>query len=409
MPLVVAGSLLEFRDRDPVRHTVEKLRPISKERIPDGVRVWLHGASVGEMNLVRRVRDWLLDGGLETGEILVTAQTLSGLDYVDHPNRFLMPYDFPRLVGPLSRRVDADLLLVMETELWPNLFRYHDGRTIVLNGRMKAETFARYRHIRSLITSTLGHCRGVLARTAREGRRFRALAGGGLPVESPGPLKWAEFLDPAEPLEDGPRFGDERPVLVAGSTWPRDEDYVLDRVEAETFNLYLAPRHLDRLDEVRGKLEDRGMSYVPWSKAPDRVETKQVVLVDQFGVLGRLYGWADAAFVGGTWQQEVGGHNVIEAARFGVPVVVGPYVRNVVETVRFLELHDLLEQVEDPSDWSSVFRRLSQSPRRPKDALSEVKKRAERIVQEYQAALYDALEALSSVNSLDRMDIQSGP
>ncbi len=184
---MVAASLRRFRGRDPVPHTARKLNPIPTDALPEEVRVWLHGASVGEMSLVRRVRGWLEETGVRRERILVSSGTLSGLERLDHPHRILLPYDYPRLMEPLSRRVGADLLLVLETELWPNLYRYHEGRIVVLNGRMKAPTYRGYRRVRSLMRCTLRRCRRGLAPSSREARRFRALAGNGREVTAAGP------------------------------------------------------------------------------------------------------------------------------------------------------------------------------------------------------------------------------
>lgn len=387
---MVAGSLREFRGRGPAGHTARKLSPVSPDSVPGGVRVWMHGASVGEMGLVRRVRDWLAQGDVPPDRILVSSGTLSGLKSLDHPHRVLLPYDYPRLMKPLCRRVDADLLLVMETELWPNFYRYHDGRVLILNGRMKAETYRGYRRVRALIRATLGHCRGILARSETEARRFRALAADGVPVSAPGPLKWTGMLDSVDPLEDGPRFEDSRPVVVAGSTWPGDEDAVLELLRTLNVNLYLAPRHLDRLPEVRRRLKREGVAHELWSEAGEGTVQARVILVDVYGVLGRLYGRGDVAVVGGTWEASVGGHNVIEPARFGVPVAVGPHVRNVAETVRFLEVHDRLRRIESRAAWSSTLRdMLREYATTPTD--TAVERRARRIESTYRTALERAL------------------
>ncbi len=197
------------------------------------------------------------------------------------------------------------------------------------------------------------------------------------------------MLDSVDPLEGGPRFDGSRPVVVAGSTWPADEQLVLDAVEALDVNVYLAPRHLDRLEVLKRRLECRCVSYERWSEAAGGTVEADVILVDVYGVLGRLYGRGDLAVVGGTWDESVGGHNVVEPARFGVPVVVGPHVQNVAETVHFLEVHDRLRRVKRRSDWVSTIRRWIEEPGGGGD--DTVERRALRIQRTYREALERAL------------------
>lgn len=358
LPVSALSTLIGFRGRAPWKAVRTKFTPVSPQLPGEGADFWLHGASVGEAELVNRVCRWLTELGVEPGNILVSTQTFSGLEQLEHRHKIVLPFDYPALIRPLSTAVNADWLFVMETELWPNLYRYHDGRTVIFNGRIKDRTFKKYRWISSLLGSTLGHCHSILARSESDAEKFEALASGDVEVTTSGSLKWLQLLDSPPSVEgEGSRFAEPNSVLVAGSTHPGEETLALSVIGELETSVYLAPRHLDRLPEVEELLDQRGLSWCLWSDQ-NRKFDGDVILVDVLGVLAGLYERGDLAFVGGSWDRSVGGHNLLEPARFGQPIITGPWLQNVESTAQELEDCGLLRRVEEKQRWGQECRKL---------------------------------------------------
>lgn len=387
LPVGIVGHYLGLMGRSPDSHTSARIQPPDFTRLPSEVRFWIHGASVGEMGLVNRVLRMLINAGVPGEQIVVSAQTLSGLNTLNRCPRFLLPFDYPQLLRPLVEYLDPDQLLILETEIWPNLYRLNHNRVTLLNARMNRKSFEWYRRFQSLFRSTLSHCRGIAARADEDARRFRVMAPRSLPIRTTGSLKWTQFLDEPSSLPDeSPRFEDNVPVLVAGSTHPGEEEVVLDWIKQFEFNVYLAPRHLERLEDVKALLEGSGISWIAWSRA-DGMVSERVVLVDEFGLLSGLYGRADLVFVGGTLAP-VGGHNLIEPARYGIPILVGPHLETVRETADRLESLQLLHRIQEPEQAESILRELERSGYPgASDALDTLRNQAERIKDRYDAEI----------------------
>jgi 3-deoxy-D-manno-octulosonic-acid transferase len=342
-PLMVLGARLRGKARPPLR---ARLRP----RL-DGVRgdgVWIQAVSVGEVEVARRITRELRQRAPEL-PLLVTSTTATGLELartsvgdsaVVHP----CPVDLP---GSLARVFDAArprLLVLVETELWPEMLHQAGRRAVpvaVVNARLSEASFARYRRVRGLLRPLLGPLSRVLARSPADGERFAEL---GVPERcievvgnikydlepSPAPLPWADRVE---------RWAAGRPVLVAGSTMDGEEPLVVDAVDAvggaKRVFLVLAPRHPERAEAVAQLLAARGLGVVRRSRLETMPEAVDVLLIDTIGELGRAYRLGAAAFIGGSLVA-TGGHNPLEPAAWSVPVLSGPHVHN------FEEVYDQL-------------------------------------------------------------------
>lgn len=392
MPLGVVGTYVGFRGRDPDAHTGGKFQAVPHENLPEEARVWIHGASVGEMGLVKLLLDILEEGGTPPGEVVVSTQTLSGLSSIDHPHRFLLPHDYPSLLNPIVRRLSPDHLFVVETEIWPNLFRLNRERLTLVNARMEEDTFRWYSRFRGIFNASLGYCSRILSRSEQDAKRFRSLAPKRVPVESVGSLKWIQFLAAPDPLPEGyPRFSGGEGVLVAGSTRPGEEEFVLNWLERRSLRAYLAPRHLKRLSEVSRLLDEHGITWRRWSESEGLVDV-QVILIDVIGHLASLYGAGDLAFVGGTWNPSVGAHNLMEPARFGIPVLVGPHHENVRGVARRLEEEGLLHEFSSTADSLDLLARLEREGFGvPEGAVESLRGRARTIRDRYRQRTQSAL------------------
>jgi 3-deoxy-D-manno-octulosonic-acid transferase len=330
-----------------------KKRPRFRDRLgfnlpplpQDGV--WIQAVSVGEVELARRLIAELERQAPNLPPFL-TATTATGLDLArrtlgDRLPVFPCPIDLP---GPVSRVFEAArprLLILVETELWPEML-YQAGRrgipVAVVNARLSEGSFAGYLRVASPLRSLLAPLALVLARTDADGERFAALGVPADRISVCGNIKYDLEADerPLEWAEAVRSVAGERPILVAGSTMEGEEVPILDAVAgmgadgAAPF-LILAPRHPERFDAVARLLDERGIVFSRRSEGGTMAPGSDVFLVDTIGELSRAYRLARVAFIGGSLMP-TGGHNPLEAAVWGVPVLSGPHVHN------FREVYD---------------------------------------------------------------------
>lgn len=316
-------------------------------RQPDGVAVWVHAVSVGEaLAAVPLIRRLLV---AHRGSVLVTTTTPTGAARVRaalgaQVALCYAPYDLPDAVARFMRRVRPRRAIVMETELWPNLFRAvaRAGVPLVIaNARLSPRSFARYRWplVRSLTASVLADCAAIAAQSDADAQRFRDLGADPARVHMPGNLKFDLEL-PADAAARGralrARWGAARPVWIAASTHEGEEAAALHahrtlRARFPDAVLVLVPRHPQRFDAVARVIESSGLRAARRSAldlaAPTPLDGIDVLFGDSMGELPLYLGASDVAFVGGSLVP-VGGHNVLEPASLGVPVLFGPHMFN---------------------------------------------------------------------------------
>jgi len=306
--------------------------------VPRG-SVWVQAVSVGEVavakQLLREMRR--RRPGLPA---VLTSTTATGLRLAAGPQLadaiLPFPIDLPRPVRRFADHLRPRLLVLVETELWPELLAECGRRGVpvaIANARISDRSFPRYQAIRALLAPLLAPVSLVLAQGEVEAQRFAALGIPGDRIQVTGNIKFdaAPLASPPTVGRDIHRLAAGRPVLVAGSTMTGEEELLLDawqgiEVTRRPF-LLLAPRHPERGNDVCALLTARGIPAVRRTQlesAPDHVD---VVVLDTVGELAALYELGSVAFIGGSLVP-TGGHNPIEPARFGLPVLTGPHVRN---------------------------------------------------------------------------------
>lgn len=317
--------------------------------VSGGPTVWVHAVSVGEVMAAAPLVERLRRTRPEVGVVLTTVTETGArvarerLGPLGVAHRFF-PFDLPGAAGRVIRALNPMLFIAMETELWPNTLRQLQRRGIpamIANGRLSDRSYRRYRRVRPLLGSMLGGIR-VFAMQSEEDAR-RAIAIGAPPdrVLVTGNLKHEPLPDPPGSAELWRRLlglAPEGHVWVAGSTHRGEEEAVLEahalarRVEPELV-LILAPRHPERVPEVVKLVHARGWQAVRRSAllratsggAPSGA--CRVIVLDTVGELAQLYGVADVVFMGGSLVP-VGGHNLLEPALRGKPILVGPHTEN---------------------------------------------------------------------------------
>ena len=367
--------------------------------------IWIHGASVGEARIVRSLAESLRSRrpGLP---LAVSAYTPTGREQLPPAPftdaTFFVPLDFPGLTTRLLQAVRPAALTLVETELWPNLLHEtHVGGVpvVVLNGRLSASRMARYRRLSRLFRPLVERIAVVGAQTEADAARFRELGAarkavtvtGNVKYDLPGPTMDVESLRQCLDLSV------RRPVVVAGSTAPGEESLVLDAFEAArrghaALLLVLAPRHLSRVEEVDALTLSRGLRTRRYSAARRSLADIDVLLVDTLGDLAALYQLGQVAFVGGSLVT-VGGHNLLEPAAVGVPVLFGPHVENVAELAEVLERTGAGLRVHDAVGLGREVRRLLHD----ETQRTEMSQRAVQMLEANRGALERSVSLLLSV------------
>ena len=301
-------------------------------RVPPGLShgvIWFHTVSAGETNaaapVIQAVKDRL------AGEnILVTTMTPSGSARVrtllgESVEHCYAPYDYPWAVARFLRQIRPKALVIMETELWPNLIEQTaaSGASVYLvNARLSARSHRGYRRMPALTRGMLARIDRVVCQYEDTAERFRSL--GAAAVEVTGSVKFDAEMPP-DPFGVGELGFQDAPAWIAGSTHPGEEEIVLDAHQRllkrfPGLRLILAPRHPARTPDVARLVAARGLSV---GKLSERAQGVEVLIGDVMGTLAHLYPLADIAFVGGSLDR-TGGHNPIEAAVHGLPMLMGP-------------------------------------------------------------------------------------
>ena len=315
-----------------------------------GATIWIHAVSVGEVQASQQLIAQLRKRHPHYG-ILITTVTPTGaararLLFGDRVHLRYVPLDLPGSVRRFFDRVQPKLAMILETELWPNLYGECGRRGVPLvlaSARISPRSVGKYRRMVSLFRKTLSHGIVIAAQSESDAERFRSIGATSERTHVTGNIKF-DFQPPAGIEAQGRQWREEhapgRPIWVAGSTHEGEEAIVLDahRRVLERFPdalLVLVPRHPQRFEHVRDLLTKRH-ERAAWrsSRSPISPATS-VLLGDTMGELMTFYAAADVAFVAGSLVP-IGGHNLLEPASVGRPVLTGPYNFNGEEIAQLL-------------------------------------------------------------------------
>jgi len=358
LPFIVLYFLFRgFKDRRYFRQFGQRLGflPHCYKQTAGGA-VWLHAVSVGEvlasMTLLRRLRETF-----PTTPVFVSCATLAGKALADErlgslsDGVFYAPVDYCFAIRRVLRTIRPAVVVVAETEIWPNLYREAKRvgcGLLVINGRISDRAFPRYVRLRWFFRRVLVWPQAILAQSEISRQRYLELGAPAARVRLGGNLKYDFDPNEARPSEAVLKFVERlRPeaIWVAASTMPPAFEGDIDEDDAviEAFGalekrrpgllLMLAPRKPERFDAVAGKLQSAGVAFTRRSSLNGGAEDFRlpgVLLVDTIGELSGLFSLADVVFMGGTLAKR-GGHNILEPAFFGKPVITGPHMENFAE------------------------------------------------------------------------------
>lgn len=303
--------------------------------------VWVHAVSVGEVLAVSALFEQLRVEGAARVVISTTTQTGQRLarQRFGEENVFYFPIDVPFAIGSYLRALRPRLVVLAETEFWPNfLHKAHrsGARVVVVNARISDRSFPRYRRFRGLLRRVLSNVDQFLAQSDEDARRLIEIGAEPKRVQVSGNLKFDVAPPRALPFVEELRAqlaaAKAGPTLVAGSTVEGEEQMVLAAFrellsDNRRARLILAPRHRERFAAVAALVAQSGMPFALRSEARIEHEKWRVLLLDSIGELATVYSLADVALVGGSLVPR-GGHNVLEPAFYGVPIIVGPHTEN---------------------------------------------------------------------------------
>jgi 3-deoxy-D-manno-octulosonic-acid transferase len=342
--------------------------------------IWIHAVSVGEtLAVVRLARE--LQQAFPDKKIFLSCVTPAGRAAGESrlpsvAGRFYLPMDWRGAVGAVLKRIRPSLLVIVETELWPNLLRASQefgARIILVNARLSTRSFRRYRLVRPFMRRVLEQVDVICAQTEADAERFRHLGAAPERLVLSGNLKFD-----AEPprvaafprlLEKAATIAGRGPIMIAASTMPGEEPMVIEawskvRAQYPQALLILAPRHPARFDEVAQILANSGCSHTRRThlasqevELSSQVAAPEVLLLDTIGELAGILELADMVFMGGSLVP-TGGHNILEAAYWAKPVVFGPHMENFQDIARLFLEADACVQVQDGHELAASVLRL---------------------------------------------------
>jgi len=354
----------EFSERQRAGHISPFEKPV----------IWAHCASMGEVLAAEPMLKALLERH-PNKQLVVTTMTATGAAQVrqrlPEARHYLVPLDLPWNTQRFVKTLKPLVGIIFETEIWPNLIHScHQAGVplIIANGRLSPKAFNAYKKIRPLIADTLNKVTYLAAKASEDAERFIAL---GFPkggVEVTGSIKYdlqvpADFQQQLAALKEKLITGD-RPIWIAASTHEGEDAPLLaahQEVLKEQPNalLILVPRHPQRFDAVAELIQEQGLSLARRSFQQPITAATQVYLGDTLGEMLLLYALADLAFVAGSLQP-IGGHNLLEPAAVGVPVITGPHLQNFSEVADMLRQAGSLKEVQQAEDIPKILGQLWQ-------------------------------------------------
>ena len=354
-------------------------------RVPDRIKqdkrpvIWMHAVSVGEVlavsGLIRRLRE---ENPLH--RVLISTTTASGQKLARErfgaDTVFFFPLDFAFAIRPYLKALKPELVVIAETEFWPNFLRIarkSGARIVVVNARISDRSFPRYRRFKRLLTAVLKNVDRFLTQTAVDRGRLVEIGAAPDRVAVSGNLKFDIMPARATPLVGHLQIVFKRdgaaPIIVCGSTVEGEEPIMIEafRRALKWFPncvMILAPRHPERWPQVADLLRD---SHLPWKERTNWKSLEplagSILLLDTIGELAAVYQLATVAFVGGSLVPR-GGHNILEPAHYATPVMVGPYMDNFREIVELFTRAGAVDVVRADQFADELLHLLDQEQKR---------------------------------------------
>ena len=398
----------------PRRRLLKKLNKELKERFsllkyPRLTNpIWIHAASVGEVKALFTLLDKLKSDN-PNSDIIITSSTAAGREAAKKLTEFsyLLPLDFFPLILKFINKIKPKMLLVAETELWPNML-YLAGRlnikTFLINARLSEKSFKSYNLISPLVHLILKNVNGIFCQSESDAQRYKKIIGKEKRIKFTGNIKYdninanssktGEIHDCFEKMN-----WKKVKIITAGSTWKGEDKtvaraYLFNKRTIKNLKLILAPRHPETAHETAFMLDNLGIHYLNWS---DRLNFKfdrdiDCILLDEMGWLNDFYSLSDLTFVGGTLVK-IGGHNLLEPSLFSKPVLFGPHIKNAKEAAQTLIKFGGGFMVKTEKDLSGRISLLIKNP----PMLKSASKMSKKALESLQGATEKTMQELESL------------
>jgi 3-deoxy-D-manno-octulosonic-acid transferase len=369
--------------------------------------IWFHAASVGEVAVALTLLAAMKRAHPRRG-FVITTTTPQGRAIAsqaqDVEAALLAPLDLPWIVSKAIKRIKPSLLLVTETELWPNLLRgaKRAGIPVILfNGRISQRSYRFYLPLRFFFSGVLQNFDALCVKSTADRERLLSLGAAPKAMHVTGDIKFHQIAKPSgiasTRLKKALQLPMDAPVLIAGSTHEGEEALILQvfkelRTDFPRLILILAPRHLQRIPRVEKLLESQHVRWVKRTMIDGKRRPEEVILLDTVGELAALYGLGTAIFVGGSFSR-VGGHNILEVLAHGKGVIFGPHMENFMEIARLVVEREAGIQVRTRDELAAALRRLIAHPALGK----EMGKKGLALLQEQQGALENTLKIVKEL------------
>lgn len=379
----------------------------SRVRSGDGL-IWVHAVSVGELLAVAPLVERMLQEWPDKA-VLITNTTPTGSEqtqklFGDRVEHTWFPFDTPLVTGAFLRHWSPQLVVMVETEIWPNVMasaREQGIPVALVNARLSARSARGYARLGDFTRETLKGFSLIAAQSKSDDRRFRRIGAEPDAMQVVGSIKFdidlAARRGQLEVIKS--ELGSDiqsRPLWAAASTHPGEEQLVIDAYQALTqrgiaTRLLLAPRHPNRTADIIKLLEKAGLSYQRRSEQVAVNIDTDVLIIDTLGELSAFLGLADAAFIGGSLVPR-GGHNPIEAAAWGCAVITGPHVINFATIVRDMERGGAIRVVVDQQELADRLASVWEGDKQDSDA-----KRAQTFIETRRGATRRQLDLLKAL------------
>ena len=325
--LSIAGYFI-LRKKGKHQHYWERFGFIRINDFKPVKSVWFHCASVGEVRSIKKIADTLRQDNPEIS-IVISTMTAAGrqaaIDYIQADTAFLLPIENSRAVSMIISYMSVSVLVIVDTELWPNLIFTASScvPVFLINGRISDKTYKTYKRFKFIFKRVLKRFSAIMTKSELDEERFANILGDSGKIITAGNIKFQErkskdSVKTIKELENVKFF-------LSASTHKGEEEIILswfDGKMAGFDKLIFVPRHIERAVEIKEIIENCGYTVSLYS---ENDFTKQVMIIDAFGLLEGLYISADKIFIGGSLKK-IGGHNIYEALQFEKTVAVGKYM-----------------------------------------------------------------------------------
>ncbi|MZH03310.1 MAG: 3-deoxy-D-manno-octulosonic acid transferase [Nitrospinae bacterium] len=395
-PFLILRALVSSSFRNQIKGRMEGANSLPELKDT----LWIHASSVGEVRLAKILIAGLIKEG-ESRPIALSTFTPTGYALALEeklPNVFRLPLDFPLWLNPVFARLKPAKLVLIEAELWPSLLRQCKSRNvpvIQVNGRVSEKSVQNYGKFPAFLlwmTESIGK---FSMRSKTDANRFLQLGVAKDKVLVTGNIKFdVTSIDTED--EFTPQLKDDSMVLVFGSTRPGEEGPIMEalvQLQKEFPDLIgvIAPRHMERCREVEDLIREFEVEYSLLSKQEDLTNCK-TLLIDSLGKLNAFYKKATVAYVGGGFNPRFGGHNILEPAALGKPVLFGRFMNNFEEEAKLLKEFQGGLQLQNIEELYDVLKRLLSNA----DERQKLGQNAEQTVKTNSGALRKNIELIRS-------------